>query len=59
MLGGGTDLVVQKALAVKNSDIVHLFDDNSLQQIKFENGNCHIGAATTVTAFAEFTYSLR
>jgi xanthine dehydrogenase small subunit len=53
MLGGGTDLVVQKALAVKKSDVVHLFDDNALQQIKFENGKCHIGAGTTVTAFAE------
>ncbi len=53
MLGGGTDLVVQKALAVKKSDVVHLFDDSALQQIKLENGQCHIGAATTVTAFAE------
>ncbi len=53
ILGGGTDLVVQKALAVKNSAVEHLFDTSHLQEIKFENGQCHIGAAVTVTAFAE------
>ena len=53
MLAGGTDLVVQKALKVKKGDIEHLFDTAHLQEIKFENGQCHIGAAVTVTAFAE------
>jgi xanthine dehydrogenase small subunit len=53
MLGGGTDLVVQKALKVKRSEVTHLFDNNHLQEIKFENGQCHIGSAVTVTAFAE------
>ncbi|MFM6926093.1 MAG: FAD binding domain-containing protein [Ferruginibacter sp.] len=52
-LGGGTDLLVQKALTVKKSAIEHLFDNNELREIKFENGQCHIGAAVTVTAFAE------
>jgi xanthine dehydrogenase small subunit len=53
VLGGGTDLIVQKALIVKKSNVEHLFDANHLQQIKFENGHCHLGAAVTVTAFAE------
>jgi xanthine dehydrogenase small subunit len=53
VLGGGTDLVVQKALAVKKSSVEHLFDNSRLQQIKFENGQCEIGAAVTLTAFAE------
>jgi xanthine dehydrogenase small subunit len=53
MLGGGTDLIVQKALKVKKADVEHLFDNNHLQEIKLENGQCHIGAAVTVTAFAE------
>jgi xanthine dehydrogenase small subunit len=53
MLGGGTDLVVQKALTVKKAAVEHLFDTGHLQEIKFENGQCHIGAAVTVTAFAE------
>lgn len=53
MLGGGTDLVVQKALAVKRSDVQHLFDAKHLQEIHIENGKCHIGASVTVTAFAE------
>ena len=30
-----------------------MFDIHHLQGIKFENGQCHIGAAVTVTAFAE------
>jgi xanthine dehydrogenase small subunit len=53
MLGGGTDLIVQKALTVKKADVTHLFDNSNLQEIRFENGQCHIGAAVTVTAFAE------
>ena len=53
ILGGGTDLVVQKALTVKKATVEHLFDTSHLQEIKFENGQCHIGAAVTVTAFAE------
>ena len=53
ILGGGTDLVVQKALTVKKAAVEHLFDTSHLQEIKFENGQCHIGAAVTVTAFAE------
>ncbi|HMI77672.1 MAG TPA: FAD binding domain-containing protein, partial [Ferruginibacter sp.] len=52
-IGGGTDLVVQKALAVKKASVDHLFDTKHLQEIKTENGQCHIGAAVTVTAFAE------
>lgn len=53
LLAGGTDLVVQKALLVKKADAAHLFDTRLLQQIIFENGQCHIGGAVTVTAFAE------
>ena len=53
VVGGGTDLVVQKALTVKKSVVHHLFDAGHLQEIKFEKGQCHIGAAVTVTAFAE------
>ena len=53
ILGGGTDLVVQKALTVKKAAVEHLFDKEHLQEIKFENGQCHIGGAVTLTAFAE------
>jgi len=53
LIGGGTDLVVQKALAVKRSEIHNLVDNGHLKEIHFENGQCHIGAAVTVTAFAE------
>ncbi len=53
VLGGGTDLVVQKALQVKKAELNHVFDTTSLQGISILNGQCHIGAAVTVTAFAE------
>ncbi len=53
VLGGGTDLIVQKALHVKKSALAHVFDSGHLQEIKFENNQCHIGGAVTVTAFAE------
>jgi xanthine dehydrogenase small subunit len=52
LIGGGTDLVVQKALAVKKSAVHNLFDSGRLKEIHFENGQCHIGAGVTVTAFA-------
>lgn len=53
MLGGGTDLVVQKALQVKKSAINHLYNSKPLQEISLVNGQCYIGGAVTVTAFAE------
>ena len=53
IVGGGTDLLVQKALAVKKSTICHIFDSANLQEIKVEHGKCFIGGAVTVTAFAE------
>ena len=53
IVSGGTDLLVQKAFKIKKSAIEHLFNNNGLQEIKFENGQCHIGAAVTVTAFAD------
>ncbi|MBL0180769.1 MAG: FAD binding domain-containing protein [Chitinophagaceae bacterium] len=53
MIGGGTDLVVQKALMVKKSTVQLLFDAGELQEIKLQDGQCFIGGAVTVTAFAE------
>ena len=53
ILGGGTDLIVQRALTVKKAAVEHLFDDTHLKAITLENGECHIGASVTVTAFAE------
>lgn len=53
IIGGGTDLVVQKALTVKRSATQHLLDAGDLKEIKFKNGQCYIGGAVTVTAFAE------
>ncbi len=53
MIGGGTDLVVQKSLAVKKASVQHVFDAAFLKGITFENDQCHIGASVTVTGFAE------
>ena len=53
ILGGGTDLLVQKHHAVKRATTVHLYDDKSLKNIRIEAGEVHIGASVTVTAFAE------
>lgn len=53
VLGGGTDLIVQKALHVKKSELAHVFDKGNLQEINLENSQCHVGGAVTVTAFAE------
>lgn len=53
IIGGGTDLVVQKALTVKRSATQHVLNAGDLKEIKVENGQCYIGGAVTVTAFAE------
>ena len=53
IVGGGTDLIVQKHLLVKKSNIDHVFYKSELKGIKLENGQCVIGASVTVTDFAE------
>ena len=53
IVGGGTDLIVQKHLLVKKSNIDHVFYKSELKGIKLENGQCIIGASVTVTDFAE------
>lgn len=53
MIGGGTDLVVQKHALVKRSVTSHLFDAGKLKGIRVENNQCFVGASTTVTEFAE------
>jgi xanthine dehydrogenase small subunit len=53
ILGGGTDLIVQKHTAVKKSSTKHFFDDENLKGITIENDKCIIGASVTVTEFAE------
>jgi xanthine dehydrogenase small subunit len=53
ILGGGTDLIVQKHAAVKKSSTNHFYDDDNLKGITIENEKCIIGASVTVTEFAE------
>ncbi len=53
VIGGGTDLVVQKALEVKKATVYNAFDSPGLQEISVINGKCYIGAAVTITSFTE------
>ncbi|MEP6676661.1 MAG: FAD binding domain-containing protein [Ferruginibacter sp.] len=53
IIGGGTDLIVQKHSLVKRSATNHVFDTASLKGVRFENEKYIIGASTTVTDFAE------
>jgi len=53
IIGGGTDLIVQKHGQVKNSVIDNFFDNNRLKGITAEGDKVMIGASATVTEFAE------
>jgi xanthine dehydrogenase small subunit len=53
MLGGATDLMVQKQREVHEATIDHLFDNASLKKIYAEDQHVHVGASVTVTEFAE------
>ncbi|MFZ1748606.1 MAG: FAD binding domain-containing protein, partial [Saprospiraceae bacterium] len=53
VVGGGTDLIVQKHHQVKQADVNHVFDNEELKRIYENNGRCHIGASVTVTQFSE------
>jgi len=47
IIGGGTDLMVQKADEIYESELDLFFDRSDLKYIKKEHNNCIIGAATT------------
>jgi len=53
IIGGGTDLVVQKHSQVKKAPISNFFDNKSLKGITLETDKCVIGGSVTVTEFAE------
>ena len=55
ILGGGTDLIVQRQSMVKKSATNHFFDNENLKGISLDGNNCIIGASVTVTEFAEST----
>jgi xanthine dehydrogenase small subunit len=49
IIGGGTDLMVQKAEELAESNINLFQDKKNLKGIRVENGKCIIGAATTAS----------
>jgi len=53
LIGGGTDLMVQKPEIIRKSKTKNILDDTRLKGIRIENKVCHIGASTTVTEFGE------
>lgn len=53
IIGGGTDLVVQKHGLVKKAAIKSFFDTRDLKQITLENNKCAIGGSVTATEFSE------
>ena len=53
VVGGGTDLFVQKPEEMVHSDIRPLFDQPKLSEIFEKNGNCYIGASVTAQELAD------
>jgi xanthine dehydrogenase small subunit len=53
VLGGGTDLIVQRPHLVKEATVQLVYDDPSLKAIEYINGSLRIGASVTVTQFLE------
>ncbi len=53
LIGGGTDLMVQKPEVLRKTSTKNILDDTRLKGIKIENNVCHIGASTTVTEFGD------
>ena len=49
VVGGGTDLYVQKHDEMPHTAANHLFDHNILRGVKLENGWFEIGASATVS----------
>jgi len=53
VLGGGTDLYVQRPEELAAAAVRFAFDDPALQGIRVQNGRCTVGAAATVTDLVE------
>jgi len=49
IVGGGTDLFVQKAEQLRKKQTINFYDQPHLNQIKSKDGKCFIGASTTVS----------
>jgi len=49
IVGGGTDLFVQKPEELRREKMINFYDQPQLNQIKSKDGKCFIGASTTVT----------
>jgi xanthine dehydrogenase small subunit len=52
IIGGGTDLIVQKHGQIRKAEIKSFFDNRDLKQITLENDKCAIGGSVTATEFS-------
>ena len=52
IIGGGTDLIVQKHGEVKKASIKNFFDNRDLKEITLESNKCAIGGSVTATEFS-------
>jgi len=55
LLGGGTDLLVQKPEAIRKASLKNNFDNHHLKGIEVNGDICTIGASATVTDLIEST----
>lgn len=53
LIGGGTDLIVQRSLLVKRSAVLPMVENKALKEILIKGDQCFIGASVTVSQFAE------
>ncbi len=53
IIGGGTDLLVQRWEEIKNADVNLIFNSRMKNKISLDNNICKIKATTTVTEFCE------
>jgi len=55
IVGGGTDLFVQKPEELRKEETENFFDQPQLNQIESKDGKCFIGASTTVSDLEDST----
>ena len=53
IMGGGTDLIVQRQGHVKKTAVTNFFDNRDLKEITLEDNKCAIGGSVTATEFSE------
>lgn len=53
IIGGGSDLMVQRPRQIESANLTPVFDQSYLKGIQWDGDFCEVGAATTITELAE------